>query len=282
MPNVTLLCSTQSPWSGFFLERQGVVAEGRNGAGCVLSHSIVVVLAGSIDIEQHTRHGQHRFVAGPGSITVWAKGHEFRSIFWGPSTQPCEALRIDLDASTLTRLAPGDDPLARFELLPQWGVENPALATLMRLMGADVAAGCPTGRLYGESLSLAFAAHLAGRYSTGPVEIRPKGGLSRLDLRRVLEYVRAHLDRNASLAELSSLLGLSPYYFSRAFKTSVGMSPHQYIITQRIAEGRRLLATGRMSLAEVAHAVGFAHQSHFADAFRKATGTTPGRYRLER
>ena len=77
------------------------------------------------------------------------------------------------------------------------------------------------------------------------------------------------------------MVGLSSSHFARAFRTSVGISPHQYVIGQRIGEARRLLAARRLSVAEVALALGFADQSHFAEAFRKATGTTPGRYRQE-
>ena len=53
------------------------------------------------------------------------------------------------------------------------------------------------------------------------------------------------------------------------------MSPHQYILQQRIGEARRLLTAGGMTLAELATHLGFADQSHFSRAFRKVTGTTP-------
>jgi AraC family transcriptional regulator len=275
-----LLSSAQSPWSGFLLERHAVSA-GDAASRLVPQPRVVLVAVGSLSVDERARVGCHRFVAGPGSVTIRPRGHETRSTSWTPLAQPCEALDVEVDVSTLARLAPGDDALEHVELIPQSAIEDPALATLLRLIEAEVAAGCPTGRLYGESLSLALAAHLAGRYATAPVKPQPTGGLSRHQLRRVLDYVRAHLGGDLSLPELSGVIGLSAYHFFRAFRASVGVSPHQHVIGQRIGEARRLLAARRLSIAEVALALGFADQSHFAEAFRKATGTTPGRYRQE-
>jgi AraC family transcriptional regulator len=62
------------------------------------------------------------------------------------------------------------------------------------------------------------------------------------------------------------------------FKHTLGLSPHRYVLRERIDEAQRLLAAGRMSISEVAFSLGFSDQSHFSQAFRKATGTTPKRY----
>jgi AraC family transcriptional regulator len=280
-PGVCLLSSEHTAWSGFLLERHGELAEGYWADALWPSARVVLVVAGSMCVEERAPQSQHRFVAGVGSITIWPVGHHARSLSWAPLAQPFETLSIEVDGPTLARLAPGDAALALGAMTPQLGIKDSALATLVRLMAADVAAECPTGRLYGEALSLALAANVAGRYSTSPAKAPPKGGLSRRELGRVLEYVRAHLGGDLSLPELSRVVGLSPYHFCLAFRTSMSVSPHQYVIGQRIGEARRLLAARRLSVAEVALAVGFANQSHFAEAFRKATGTTPGRYPRE-
>jgi AraC family transcriptional regulator len=85
-----------------------------------------------------------------------------------------------------------------------------------------------------------------------------------------------HLTADIEVAELAGLVRLSPHYFSLVFRQAVGVSPHQYILQQRVAEARRLLSAGGMTLAELAFHLGFADQSHFSRAFRKVTGTTPG------
>ena len=56
------------------------------------------------------------------------------------------------------------------------------------------------------------------------------------------------------------------------------MTPHQFLVSMRIAEARRLLAAG-LAPAEVAAMTGFADQSHLTRRFRSRIGFTPGRYR---
>jgi AraC family transcriptional regulator len=91
----------------------------------------------------------------------------------------------------------------------------------------------------------------------------------------VCEHIRTNLTADIEVAELAGLVRLSPHYFSLVFRRAVGVSPHQYILQQRVGEARRLLTAGGMTLAEVATHLGFSDQSHFSRAFRKVTGTTP-------
>jgi AraC family transcriptional regulator len=190
---------------------------------------------------------------------------------------------IELAGPILERLAQRDDALADLALAPQLGIRDGQLATLVRAMEADVKAGCPAGRLYGESLSLALAAYVAGRYLAEPTKMqRPKGGLSRRQLERVRQYVEANLGSNLSLAELAGLAELSPQHFALAFRKSLGVASYRYVIRKRLSEAKRLLAGRRLSVAEVALTLGFSSQSHFTEAFRKAIGTTPKRYQQER
>jgi AraC family transcriptional regulator len=62
------------------------------------------------------------------------------------------------------------------------------------------------------------------------------------------------------------------------FKHSLGVSPHRYVLGERICEAKQRLATRRMSISEVALSLGFSDQSHFSQTFRKFTGTTPKRF----
>lgn len=172
--------------------------------------------------------------------------------------------------------------MERMALAPQPGVQDPQLQTLITAMVAEVQAGCPAGRLYGESLSLAFAAHLLGRYSAGERKKAVKGGLSQRQLATVLELIHANLRSDLSLADLAQAACQSPSHFAFAFKRSVGVSPHQYVISERITRARQLLAEGRLSIIEVAQAVGFPNQSHFTETFRRVTGTTPRRFQQDR
>jgi len=98
-------------------------------------------------------------------------------------------------------------------------------------------------------------------------------------LRRVLDYIEAHLARDLTLAELAEVACLSPSHFSRAFKQAVGTGPHRYTVQRRVERAKALLRHTENTLAGIAAATGFADQSHFTAAFRREVGLTPGRFR---
>jgi AraC family transcriptional regulator len=102
--------------------------------------------------------------------------------------------------------------------------------------------------------------------------------LSPEQIRRVCDYIHAHLNSDMEVADLARQVNLSAHHFSMLFKQAIGVPPHQYVLHRRIDEAQRQLAAGRMTLSEVALSLGFSDQSHFSRAFRKITGTTPTRY----
>jgi AraC family transcriptional regulator len=98
-------------------------------------------------------------------------------------------------------------------------------------------------------------------------------------LRRVTEHIQAHLDQDLTLARLSAVLYMSPYHFARLFKGSTGVPPYRFVVRQRIARARGVLATPELSIAEISRLVGFRTPSHFTTVFRHVLGITPGAYR---
>ena len=68
---------------------------------------------------------------------------------------------------------------------------------------------------------------------------------------------------------------LSSAYFSRLCKQSTGLSPHQYVLRQRVERTKRILTNPRRRIADVSQEVGFAAQRHFATTFRTLVGMTP-------
>ena len=82
----------------------------------------------------------------------------------------------------------------------------------------------------------------------------------------------------ASLQQLAQTAGLSRYQLIRAFRAATGMTPHAYQLNANINRARSSLQAGS-ALAQVAHELGFADQSHFQRVFKAHAGITPGRYR---
>ena len=104
-------------------------------------------------------------------------------------------------------------------------------------------------------------------------------GLSRGQQSLLERHVAKYLDTAIRNEDLASLLDLGSAAFARRFQVSFAMTPHQYVVAQRLAEAKRLLRNTRWPISEVALSVGFASQAHFTTAFKKANGVTPRQYR---
>lgn len=103
-------------------------------------------------------------------------------------------------------------------------------------------------------------------------------GAPRFD--RVVQALRAGLDRRWMLAELAAIEDLSPWHFLRAFRDAHDATPQQMLMALRLLDAKRRLAAGEAPAA-VAAAVGLADQAHLTRAFVRRYGVTPGRYRQQ-
>jgi AraC-like DNA-binding protein/PAS domain-containing protein len=102
-----------------------------------------------------------------------------------------------------------------------------------------------------------------------------RGGLSPGLKNRICEFIEEHLGEKISLDALSSVAGLSPNHFARAFQQSVGMPPHRYLLRRRVEHVEQLLRETQLPLSQIALTVGFSDQSHLARHFRRLTGVPP-------
>jgi len=96
---------------------------------------------------------------------------------------------------------------------------------------------------------------------------------------RAREYLHAHAHRDLGMDELALACNIDRFRLTRAFKAAFGLPPHAYLVQLRLAQARRLLATGR-HCAQVAADLGFADQSHLGRWFVRAYGITPAAYRM--
>jgi AraC family transcriptional regulator len=84
-----------------------------------------------------------------------------------------------------------------------------------------------------------------------------------------------HLSEDLGLVELASEVGLSPSHFASLFRKTTGLSPHHYVIQRRLKQAQQLLKSTRLSIGEIATAVGFYDQSHLVRHMRRVMGVTP-------
>jgi AraC-like DNA-binding protein len=121
-----------------------------------------------------------------------------------------------------------------------------------------------------------------GHLTNMPHTVAPprwRGGLPPLVLRRVQEYIDSHLSEDLELEQLALTAGLSLYHFARAFKTSVGVPPHQFVLQRRLSLARDLLTGTDRPVADIAIAAGFSDQSHLARHFRQSFAVSPIAFR---
>lgn len=98
---------------------------------------------------------------------------------------------------------------------------------------------------------------------------------------QVTEYIHEHFTQAIKLEDLASHIGITQFHFSRLFKRSMGMPPHQYVMQQRIEKAKQLLKDTDIPIADIALDCGFSSQSHLGKYFRQLTGITPRKYRQD-
>ncbi|HLZ57252.1 MAG TPA: AraC family transcriptional regulator, partial [Ktedonosporobacter sp.] len=105
--------------------------------------------------------------------------------------------------------------------------------------------------------------------------------LTARQVKRVTEYILAHLAQPISLETLARQVGYSTSHFAQLFRETTGVTPHQFVLGKRLEQARQLLKVTDLPLSQVALEVGFQNQSHFTQAFRSRLGVTPRQYRQQ-
>ena len=109
-----------------------------------------------------------------------------------------------------------------------------------------------------------------------------RGGLMSWQIRRLTAHIDAHLAARISTKDLAALLRLSVGHFSRAFKSTFGVSAQLYLTRRRIEVAQDLMLTTREPLGAIALSCGMSDQSHFSRWFRRIVGETPHQWRRTR
>jgi AraC family transcriptional regulator len=157
----------------------------------------------------------------------------------------------------------------------RYGTYDPFLQHLGVLLLEARDAGMPITQLHAESTALILLRHLNRRVESLPARKSAQCGR----LQQVVEYIRTNLGTELSIVALARIAQTSPFHFTRQFKASTGLTPHQYVLEGRVERAKQLLADPHFSIADVAQACGFATQAHLTTVFRGHVGATPGTYR---
>jgi AraC family transcriptional regulator len=249
--------------------------------------SLIYFTGGAMRLAQRHPHGPWRTLdIREGDLILRAPAHTSYEVSWkSHSSTPAQTLHLHLSHALVAGAAEqiaGYDP-TRVALVARAGFQDPLLTQIGLALWHELEQRAPTGKLYAQTAAQLLAVHLLRHYTTAKIAIREQAqALTTQQIRRVSDFVQAHLCQDVSLEALAQQAGFSPYYFARLFRRTTGESPHQFVLRQRIECAQRLLNQGEMPLAQVALASGFANQSHFTHAFKRHCGLTPRGYRQER
>lgn len=160
--------------------------------------------------------------------------------------------------------------------------EHPALLSLgqlLKLVDSQVGLECgllatPAGQKHMQHLFCENLLHLIPALTRLPSRSVLPGSV-----KRVIDYIQAHLDQPLAIEALVTVAGCSRRSLEQAFKHNLGTSIGRYIKDARLKALRNLLLKDQvqMPLAELAHRWGFAHPSHFTAAYKEAFGETPSK-----
>jgi AraC family transcriptional regulator len=198
---------------------------------------------------------------------------------WEMHDQNDHTFLVRLPERLLSKVAEQCDlDISRIEIRDRFHIRDAELELVCWAMKRELELGYPSGRLYLDGLALAAASRLISQHSsvTNPRGISDnKEGLDRRRLQRVLAFIEDQLAEDLSLENIAAVAGISPSHLNSLFRISMGMPLHRYVIRRRVERAKSLLMQDGPSMAEVALAAGFAHQSHMAQHMRRVLGMPP-------
>ncbi|PZF82040.1 helix-turn-helix domain-containing protein [Jiangella anatolica] len=214
-----------------------------------------------------------RFDIRPGD--VFANGRS--RVYWSEVTRRDELVELYPD-DALLREAAGSSRTPEIE--PLLGVRDAVVLGVASVLKRAHVGGDPVDTVRASVLARRLAEHVVGHYAGIAPPHRPLGGrLDRVLLDRVAGVVEARLGDPLTVDDLAAAATLSPFHFARAFKAATGLAPHEYVTARRMDRATSLLLRSRLSVPEVAYAVGLSNVSHFRRVFRRHTGFLPSQLR---
>ncbi len=205
-------------------------------------------------------------------------------IVWSRVQEPTEALEIYPDPALVMRISGGTSTWPLGEAVV--GRRDSVVLAVASVLRRAHVTGVDLDEVASSALAHRLVAHMLVEYGglamrsvvgtpTGHTQLTPKA-LSTLG-----EVVEAGIPGGLSLDGLAASVHLSPFHFARAFKSTVGTTPWEFVTARRLDRARLLLRTTDLSVEAVATAVGLSNVSHFRRIFAAHAGCNPGRYRLQ-
>lgn len=235
-------------------------------------HVLTLHTGAPIEVDCACGDARYKGTQSPGALDFVAAGASGR---W-EDAGPAEVIRVTIAPSSLSEVATSMGIEAGMSALqPRFHIDDPQLNHVMLALACAAENANPGDAFYVNALSKALMGRLllSGLNAGAPPPSRQQ--LSTKQKRLLIEYVETRLADRMSLSDLAKIAGISPSHFKALFRNTFGLPAHQYVIECRVARAARLIRRGGASIADVAAASGFAHQSHLARCMRKSMGIAP-------
>jgi AraC family transcriptional regulator len=243
--------------------------------GCVRSfegHALSVHLGRPLAIRQQREDLYREWTRTSGDLTLIPAG--WKTTVW--TEKAAAFVHIELGPALVQGAAGGSG--GDIEIPCVFSFDDPVCRELSMSMLAEAQTHGMAARMYVESAAAVVAQRLL-RMNRPTVAPAPRSGLPIGVLQRAKEFLHDEMNRNPGIAELSAAVGMNANHFSRMFKRSTGLAPHQYQSLIRLERAKQLLAEGRSPIIEIAYETGYANPSQFSAFFRKRTGLSPSEFR---
>lgn len=201
--------------------------------------TIFLRTSGQVEVTTRIHGTVGSYTLDSGSASIVSSAVRFDSIAWNGRFR---VLTVEIDPSRVIGLFGPDAQLPQRLLKTELEVRDLQLTSLLKNIAAEVRAAGLSGRLYSEYLSLALITYLCKRYALCGCDGRAgKALLTDAQLSEIDELIRADMSGDLSLSALADAIHLSTYHFTRLFKNTLGLPPHQYVTQKRIERARQLL-----------------------------------------
>jgi AraC family transcriptional regulator len=277
-PGRVVLSSVDTKWNDIVLEQRHVPSSER--ADVMYKRHVIAINIGRSFTWEFEKDGLvHRVQRARGTISFFPSHQPFSGRLKAEGGGFANFLLLALNPVFVSRVAEGlEFDADRIELTEQRGITDPTFCHIALALRAGIQTGDALDRMYGEALSTALAVHLLREYGAAvPEQKKRHPGLPREKLVRAVEYIQDQLGTDLTVSGIAQAVYMSPYHFTKLFKESTGQSPHQYVVEARVRKAKELLTTGKFTISEVAHHVGFADQSHLTRHFKRVFGLPPKR-----
>lgn len=278
---------TDSDWSGLPMRVGHFPSAGSVEDLSAASGAVLLWTGGTSHVDIAYRDGggatrRTRFVRRSGMIDLLPRSVSIERLCWRNDGGASSCVSVNFPARSVAQLlGPGAEPPLE-QMGARFAISDPHAADLIFRLQAQVVAGNPLGAAYSQGLSLTLASYLLASYDkSGPRDTTPSaaGGLPRLQSEALMVFVEDFLSENIGLVDMAAVVGYSPDHFSRLFRQTFRISPHQYLLGRRVERAKGMLRDATQPIAAIALACGFSSQSHLNAVFKRLTGVTPAAYR---